>query len=119
MRSCSSSLKAVCVFTCGCLLALLAFCTSAYSQTSNGRILGTVNDQTGGSIVGAMVTVVDVQRGSERSLTSDESGAFFAPNLIPGIYTVRVQYVGFRQFERQNILVEVGKDVAVDVVLQP
>src|SRR5580704_6830317 len=107
MRSCSSSLRATCVFTCGCLLALLTFCLSGYSQTRNGRILGTVKDQSGGSIVGATVTVVDVQRGSERALTSDESGAFFAPNLIPGTYIVRAQYTGFRQFERQNILVEV------------
>src|ERR1700745_3117836 len=45
--------------------------TPLFSQTSTGRILGVVKDQTGGTIAGASVTVTDVARGVSRNLTTD------------------------------------------------
>src|SRR5579862_6318466 len=96
---------------------LLSF--PAFSQTANGRISGSVKDQTGGAIVGAAVTVTDTARGLARNLTSDDAGIYSAPNLLPGNYTVRATFTGFQAFERQNIVLEVGADLAIDVVLQP
>jgi hypothetical protein len=52
-------------------------------------------------------------------LTTDESGSYNAPSLIPGTYTVRAEYKGFRSIERQNIVLEVGKEDRVDLELQP
>ena len=66
-----------------------------------------------------MVTVTDVQRGLPRVLTSDNDGGYSAPNLIPGAYTVRVEAKGFNTVQRQDIVVEVGTDVRVDLTLQP
>ncbi|MFI5057307.1 MAG: TonB-dependent receptor domain-containing protein [Candidatus Acidiferrales bacterium] len=99
-------------------LALFLAAVPAFSQGNTGRILGSVTDQTGGNIVGATVTVTDVQRGLPRKLTTEESGEYVAPNLLAGTYTIRVEFKGFKTFERQNILLEVGKDVRIDVVLQ-
>jgi len=81
------------------ILAILG-CISLFSQGSSGRLDGTVTDQTGGAIVGAKVTVTDVQRGVARTLTTDNAGAYTAPNLIPGTYTVRAEFQGFRAVER-------------------
>ena len=105
-------------------LALLIFATliasiSVFSQANTGRILGSVADQTGGAISGATVTVTDTERGTTRTLTTDESGAYNAPSLIPGTYTVRAEYKGFRSTERQNIVLEVGKEARIDLELQP
>ena len=47
------------------------------------------------------------------------TGSYSAPNLIPGSYVVRVEYKGFRPIERQNIVLEVGKEIRVDLALQP
>jgi len=99
-------------------LALLLACVPMFAQGSTGRIMGAVTDQTGGNIAGAAVTVTDVQRGISRNLTTDESGEYLAPNLLPGTYKVHVEAKGFKTFDRQNILLEVGKEVRVDVVLQ-
>src|ERR1700675_168179 len=74
------------------IVAMLFFCAPLFSQSANGRISGTVKDQTGGSIVGATVTVTDVARGLARNLTSDDAGAYLATNLIPGTYTVRATF---------------------------
>jgi hypothetical protein len=101
-------------------LGLLLLLTSAslFSQGSEGRISGTVTDQTGAAIPGAKVTVIDVQRNDARTLTTDSAGAYAAPNLIPGTYTVHVEFQGFKNADRRDILLEVAQDLRVDVPMQ-
>ena len=101
------------------VFAVILMCAPAFSQANTGRILGNVTDQTGGAIVGATVTVTDTERGTSRTLTTDESGAYNAPSLIPSTYTVRGEFKGFKSTERQNIVLEVGKEARVDLELQP
>src|SRR5437870_1177790 len=111
----SSGLAPVLAVVC---LSLLV-CSAAYPQGNTGRILGVVTDQSGGNVANAKVTVTDVARGVSQTLTTDSDGAYVAFNLLPGTYTVRAEYKGFKTFERKNILLEVGKDVRVDPMLQP
>src|SRR5882762_4586318 len=103
----------------GAILGVLLFSLSLFSQGSYGRILGTVTDQSGGVISGATVTVIDKDRGVARTLTTDQAGEYNAPTLIPGTYTVRVDANGFKRVDRQNVVLEVGKEVRVDVSVQP
>src|SRR5947209_14890070 len=102
------------------LVFLLLFASvQVLSQANTGRILGSITDQTGGAISGATVTITDTERGTTRTLITDESGSYNAPSLIPGAYTVRAEYKGFKSIERQNIVLEVGKEARVDLELQP
>ena len=94
-------------------------CSPLFAQGSAGRVIGTVTDSNGGAVSGANVSVLDVERGTVRSLVTDESGVYSAPNLLPGSYRIRVEFKGFKTFERQNITLEVAQDLRVDVVLQP
>jgi hypothetical protein len=103
----------------GATLGMLLLCVSAFSQGSTGHIVGTVTDANGGAVTGATVTILDVQRGTSRPLTTDESGAYNAPNLTPGTYKVRAEFKGFKTTERQNIVLEVGQEIRVDLSLQP
>jgi hypothetical protein len=98
---------------------VLLAAASAYPQGSTGRILGVVTDQSGGYVGNATVTITDVQRGVSQNLTTDSDGVYAAVSLLPGTYSVRVEYKGFKTFERKNILIEVGKDVRIDAVLNP
>ena len=50
---------------------------------------------------------------------TDQAGEYNAPTLIPGTYTVRVEAMGFKKLERQNVVIQVGQDVRVDVTVQP
>jgi hypothetical protein len=100
-------------------LGVLLLSVAAFSQGSTGRILGTVTDQSGGVVAGAAVFIIDTARGVSRTLTSDDAGEYNAPNLTPGIYTVRAEAKGFRKLERQNVEVGVGKEVRVDITVQP
>ena len=101
------------------LFALAVLPGPARPQGSAGRILGVVTDQSGGFVANARITITDVARGVSENLTTDSDGAYVAVNLLPGIYTIRAEYKGFKAFERKNVLLEVGKDVRVDAVLQP
>ncbi len=100
-------------------LGVLLLCSPAFSQGSTGRILGTVTDQSGGVIAGATVSVVDTARGLTRTLTTDDAGEYSAPNLIPGNYTVRAESKGFKKIERQNVGIQVGQEIRVDLTVQP
>jgi len=99
-------------------LTALVLCLWSMAQSVTGRILGLVTDPSGAVIAGATVTVTDVERGAKRTMVTDSSGQYVAPNLEPGVYRVRVEAAGFKTAERPNILLEVAKDVDVDVALQ-
>ncbi len=99
-------------------LGLLFLCFPAHAQ-NNGRIFGAVTDQSGGAIVGAAISVVDVDRGITRPLITDSAGLFDAGSIIPGTYTVRAEAKGFKVAEHTAIDVGVGKEVRVDLTLQP
>ena len=98
---------------------LLLFSVAALAQTTAGRILGTLTDQSGAAVASATVVVTDEQRGTTRTLTSDESGAYAAPDLQPGTYKIHVEAKGFKSVERPNVLIEVASDVRADFALQP
>jgi hypothetical protein len=103
----------------GASIAILLISFSAFSQGNAGRILGGVTDQSGGAMAGAVVTVTDTARGISRTLMTDSSGEYNAPNLIPGTYSVRAEVKGFKTAEHDGIVLEVNAELRVDLTLQP
>src|SRR5580658_4695783 len=101
----------------GVVCLLVALAVPAISQTTLGRILGRITDQSGGSVAGTTVVITDVQRGTTRTVATDASGDYTVPELQPGIYKVRAEAKGFKTVERPNIVVEVAQDLRVDLAL--
>src|SRR6266568_3874061 len=106
-----------CVFS--TTLVVLLSCFALFAQANFGRILGKVSDPSGAVLPGATISIIDTQRGLARSLTTGEAGQYNAPTLIPGTYTVRVEFPGFKTLDRQNVVVEVGKEILVDLTIEP
>jgi len=98
---------------------LLAVSLPGFSQGSQGTIRGAIFDQSEGAIAGATITVTDVARGTMRALVTDDSGQYVAAAVNPRTYTIRAEAKGFRTVERADVLLEVGKDIRVDLTLQP
>src|SRR5437667_3047080 len=107
----------------GCVLItsllVLLFSLALSAQGNFGRILGSVKDPTGAVMPGATVNIIDTQRGLARTVTSDEAGLYNAPTLTPGTYTVRVEFPGFKTLSRENVVVEVGSEIRVDLTIEP
>ena len=93
------------------LLFLIA--TSVWAQTS-GEITGAITDQTGASVVGANITVTNVDTSATRSIASNEAGVYDVPALPPGNYSIRVQAAGFQNAERKDVVLQVAQIARLD-----
>jgi hypothetical protein len=98
------------------LAAALPF---AHSQTSEGRILGTVYDQSGAVIGGANIMVTNTATNLSHHLVTTGAGEYVAPNLEPGPYTVTAEAAGFKKAVSTQLVLEVSRDVRMDLKLQP
>src|ERR1700749_2856454 len=91
------------------LIAFLLCTLLASAQTNTGRILGIVRDVSGAPVKAATVVISDVQRGTTRTTTSDESGNYVIANLAPGVYHVRIEADRFKKADRSGVELEVAK----------
>ncbi|HSU33903.1 MAG TPA: carboxypeptidase regulatory-like domain-containing protein [Bryobacteraceae bacterium] len=98
-----------------CLCATLSI---GSAQVSTGSILGTITDSSGAAVPGAQVTVTEINKGTTQQYTTDESGNYVAPFLVPGHYSVTVEKSGFKRATSQDNLVEVDQRARLDFTLQ-
>lgn len=98
---------------------LFSLCAMVAAQTYQGRISGTVTDQTGAVLAGAKVLVTNMDTGAVRDLVSNEAGDWVAPNLPPGPYKITVEAPKFKKVERTGVRLEVAKDIHLDIALVP
>ncbi|HEV8345140.1 MAG TPA: TonB-dependent receptor [Vicinamibacterales bacterium] len=97
------------------ILAIAA--ASASAQSTTGSISGTVRDQSKAILPGATVEVRNLDTGAARSIASDHEGRYRALNLPPGRYVVVAELSGFTKATANDIVVQIGRDVPVDLTL--
>jgi hypothetical protein len=119
IRSFRSSIKHLLIagFAMAMLFAL-PHLASAQSQSINGTIRGTVTDTTGNPIAGAKVLVTNTNTGYVRELTTSDDGAYLAPNLPIGVYSVAASSGAFAPLTHTGIIVNAGSDLTVDESLK-
>ncbi len=100
------------------LLALLAAPLTARAQATTGTISGTATDESKAVLPGVTVVVRNTETGASRTLVTDERGGFRALNLPPGIYSVAAELQGFTPARRENLTLEIGRDVNADLALK-
>ncbi|HLK65106.1 MAG TPA: carboxypeptidase regulatory-like domain-containing protein [Bryobacteraceae bacterium] len=102
-----------------CLAALLLlFCVPASAQQVFGSIFGTVTDASGSFVVGAKVTVSDVNKGTRFEVETDASGNYVKGQLIPGKYTITIESKGFQAVKSDAVDVHVDESVRYDAALK-
>ncbi len=89
------------------------------SQVVGGTISGTVVDPLGAVVPRAVVVVRNEDTGGERRLTTDGSGAYAAPSIPVGTYTLSVSGEGFALQVRTGIALTVGQAVRLEILLHP
>jgi hypothetical protein len=95
--------------------ALASFCLS---QTSFGRISGTVADETGAPVAGASVTVRNTDTQFSRIVTTDTKGLYVVTQLPIGPYSVEVNQQGFKKQTRSGLAIVADGRVTSDFTLQ-
>src|SRR6188508_1201349 len=98
---------------------LLAFplASMAHAQVTSATIVGTVTDSSGAALPGATVTAKNVDTGFNRTVPSNEDGAYRLEFLPIGSYVVEVTLSGFKTSTRSGIVLNVNDTTRVDASL--
>lgn len=105
-------------FACWTLI-LVVFSLPAVAQNiATADLRGTVKDPGGAVVPGATVTVRDVERGAERTATTNPEGEFLFSLLPPGKYVVTVNAAGFGKYSTKELALTVGQSAELPVDLK-
>src|SRR5271163_115823 len=114
----SSRWGVVVVIACAILVMMLA-AAPGWAQTFRGTIQGTVTDSSGAALVGATVTIHNVDTGIDRITQTNTDGSYLVPELQIGTYIVAVSMSGFQKAVTTGVVVDVATEKRVDAVLKP
>ncbi|HET8550205.1 MAG TPA: carboxypeptidase regulatory-like domain-containing protein [Bryobacteraceae bacterium] len=101
----------------GCFLtaAAAAVCVA---QLTLSTIRGTVSDPSGAPVVGADITLVNIDTSARRIVKSTDTGDFEIPDLQPGRYRLTATAPGFRTFVADDVVLESSQVRRVNASLQ-
>jgi len=105
------------------LIALLAALVvlpalSAAQQLQTGTIRGTVTEENGTPLPGVNVAVKGPKLIGQVTDVTNVDGSFRAPALPPGTYTVTFELNGFQPVKREDVIVNVGMTVTINIQMK-
>src|SRR2546421_5477345 len=101
----------------GILILLWALALPVSAQNF-AEITGAVSDATGAVMAGAAVTAISASTNQVRRATTNETGNYSLPYLVPGDYDVRVESAGFKVATRKGVELQVGAVARIDFKLE-
>ncbi|MGB9513594.1 MAG: carboxypeptidase regulatory-like domain-containing protein, partial [Candidatus Acidiferrum sp.] len=100
-------------FTILSAVVALLFAQSTAGQTDKGTVTGHVIDSSGSVLQGAQVEL----QPAGITMVSNQQGAYYINNLLPGSYTLTVSYVGFAVFTK-SVDITAGHTMIVDAKME-
>jgi hypothetical protein len=98
--------------------ALFMLCSGiANGQSTFGTILGTVQDNSGALIPGALITAQSLDENDTRTTTSGSGGEFVFENLKAGHYKVTIHKEGFTDSVISSAVLEARQELRLPVTL--
>ena len=102
-----------------CSILLACLVSPVFAQNVSGTISGTVKDTTGAVIPNASVVLTDTQRNAViRTVRTDSSGYYTAPQLSLGTYAISVEQSGFEKALVDNVVLHVNDALTVNLTLR-
>ena len=107
----------LCFLTRNCTIIYVFILTILLNPLSgqSGNIKGYIssaNNQT--KLQGANIILLSTNLGS----VSDSSGIYIIPNILPGTYSIRANYIGYKQTTIKNIIVYTGQTNIINFILE-
>ena len=100
------------------ILSFLILISAATAQEFRGTITGVVSDPNGAIVPNATVVIKNVETNISTTLTTNDDGAYVAPLLNPGKYSITVTGGGFKRSFRDGVVLNVNDRLSVDVKLE-
>jgi len=98
--------------------AVLLFAASAFGQSQNATLGGSVTDASGSFVPNASVTIKASDRGFTSTVKTDSDGRYLFPNLDPGNYDLTVEAAGFKSYVSTKIQLLATESHRIDAQLQ-
>jgi hypothetical protein len=99
------------------VVGLVVFSLVAFAQDT-ATLTGTIRDNTGAVIPGAVVTVKNTATGIVHELKTNSAGEYVGAALPPGQYNLTVKVAGFRTYQAQGVTLRVAQNARIDVTMQ-
>ena len=100
------------------VFAFLIFAAVPGWAQGTAQISGTVTDNSGAALAGAMITATQTDTGIARTATSNESGSYILPDLPIGPYKLEAAAKGFRAFLQTGIVLQVQGSAEINPRLE-
>jgi len=101
------------------LLACLASFDTASAQELTGTLVGTVKDEQGGALAGALVRVSSPSLiGGSLTTTTNDVGQLRFPVLTPGAYAIDIELAGFAPFHENGLGIGAGSTIERTAILK-
>jgi len=104
--------------------ALLSVCVvaaaaAAAAQGTTSRVLGTVTDQSGAVVPGAIVTLTNEATGVSYTGVSTAAGTYTFEAIQVGLYSLTVELQGFKKFVARGNEVNISEPTTINAKLEP
>ena len=99
------------------LLLIFGLCSTCSRADTNGKIYGMVTDPSGGMIVSATVTVMQLETSEQKTVQTDAHGNYSLLALAPGDYNLQVQSTGFQTYVKEHIKIDVNSAIQINVAM--
>ena len=100
------------------LFGLLLGAGLLFGQFEYGEILGTVRDASQGVVVGAKVTLRNLDTNVVRDGATNEQGGYSFPGLRAGHYSIQSEKQGFRTATTSDLELRTGGHLRTDLALE-
>jgi len=100
------------------MVCLLVTATSILAQSDTSSISGTVTDTSGALVPNAQITVHNNATLADRTISSNENGAFTLTNLAPGDYSVRATKTGFQTTTLNDVHLDPSIGRKIDIAMK-
>jgi hypothetical protein len=101
------------------LVCLMTVCVAGHLHAqSNATLNGTITDPSGGVLPGVAVRLVSPATGLQREAVTNEAGLYVFNFLPAGPYEITAELSGFRSVRQQDIRLEVGQNLVLDMKLE-
>lgn len=100
------------------LAAVLYLSVNPIWAQTYAEMTGTVRDSSGATIAGVEIAVTNIATNQTRQATSNESGTYTVPFLVPGRYRTEAKFSGFKAAIEPERLLQVGDVARVDFTLE-